>query len=77
MATEREPKPRPLMRRPAHWTVCGRRGERRPLSRRFGRALLPPHWSARWDAERLAALREELRLLLALETLRPANMFFW
>ena len=57
-----------LTRRPWQVITHGEVGVKRPLGRRFGRPWLPRHWKPKDDADFFAAMREELRLLMATNT---------
>ena len=64
-------------KRPGRCLTFARTGMRRPLKGKYGRSLLPPHWSARDDAVAMAEIREEAKLLMELGGYCPLRSIFW
>lgn len=51
---------------------------RKPLIwKKTGAPFLPPHWSPKYDADEVARIRAELRLLEALRSLENYNPLYW
>ena len=77
MEIEMVERERIVTRRPGRCAVFGPVGASRPLSRRFGRTLLPPHWTAKRDADALAEIREDAKMMEEWGGYCPLGPFFW
>lgn len=77
MEIEMVQKERIRTKRPGRCVTFGRTGVRRPLSGRCARTLLPPHWTAKQDADALTEIREEMRMLEELGGYCPMRSIFW
>lgn len=67
-----------VKREPGVRLVFGKTGDQHPVKAAWGRPSLPPNWSPKLDADEIARIREDLRILeLTDGYVRSAYSLIW